>query len=662
MNLFFEEDGAFKVGTEKSSTPSACQVELPTGKRIKAKRSHILITFENPSPTEFLRCAQEEAETIDVDLLWEFSPEGDFTFGAIANEYYGAAPTAVQKAAILLKLHANPVYFYRKGRGSYRKAPEETLRLALAAIERKKEQERVKDEYVREITEEHKAPEAIKAKAIELLTKPDKNSLEWKAVKEASDKISTSPLRMLLNVGAIKNAWHWHVDSFFTVNFPHGKNFPGNLGTPPADVHEELPISDAVAFSIDDSETTEIDDAISVTPLDNGRTRVGIHISAPGLGIIHDSPIDLAARERMSTVYAPGLKTTMLPKNWIEAFTLDEGKASPAVSLYAVVDNETFSVISTETRLERVRVEKNLRYDLIADKVTEETIKSGSLDVPFSSEIIWLWNFAKVLLKNREEVRGRPEPVGRIDWYFSLKGEDENAEIELKGRRRGDPLDLLVAEMMIFANCTWGAWLEERGTAGIYRSQRAGRVKMTSVPGPHDGIGVPYYAWSTSPLRRYVDLINQRQIISTLKGETPALRSNDSELFSIISLFDSNYSAFNDFQSRMSRYWSMRWIEQEGIKEVKASVVKGDLVRVEGLPMAQRVPGLPELPRGQSVLMRVLNLDYVELVMECSLVKVLDETHEDDFDDEIEQEEEAGEKLSADSEEGENQTAAVENQ
>ena len=117
----------------------------------------------------------------------------------------------------------------------------------------------------------------------------------------------------------------------------------------------------------------------------------------------------------MSTVYAPGLKTTMLPKNWIEAFTLDEGKASPAVSLYAVVDNETFSVISTETRLERVRVEKNLRYDLIADKVTEETIKSGSLDVPFSSEIIWLWNFAKVLLKNREEVRGRPElHLGRV--------------------------------------------------------------------------------------------------------------------------------------------------------------------------------------------------------------------------------------------------------
>ncbi|MFR5389493.1 RNB domain-containing ribonuclease [Parasutterella sp.] len=204
----------------------------------------------------------------------------------------------------------------------------------------------------------------------------------------------------------------------------------------------------------------------------------------------------------------------------------------------------------------------------------------------------------------------------------------------MKGRRRGDPLDLLVAEMMIFANSTWGGWLEERDVAGIYRSQRMGRVKMTSVPGPHDGIGVPYYAWSTSPLRRYVDMVNQRQIIATLKGEKAPYRNNDSELFSIISTFDSNYSAFNDFQSRMDRYWSMRWIEQEGINELKATVVKGDLVRIEGLPMAQRVPGLPELPRGQSVLMKVLNLDYLSLVMECSLIKVLNESHEEDLEEE----------------------------
>ena len=634
MNLFFEEDGAFKVGTEMSGTDSACQVELPTGKRIKVKRSHIFVTYNSPSPAEFLARAQQESEEIDLEILWEFAPDDEFDFKTIAAEYFGDSVTPIQQAATILRLHSNPVYFYRKGRGKYRKAPAETLKLALAAIERKKKLEEQKDAYVQMLIEEHKAPAEIANKAIELLVRPDKNSIEWKALNEASDKLSCMPLRLLLDVGAIPNAWRWHVESFFMINFPKGKNFPENLSKPHREAHDELPLSDAVAFSIDDSETTEIDDALSVTPLEDGKTRVGIHISAPGLGIEPGSDIDLVARERMSTVYAPGLKTTMLPKDWVAAFSLDEGLICPVVSLYAVVDNETLAVLSTDTRLERIKIEKNLRYDLIADKVTEEAIQEGNLPVPYGPELIWLWKFAKKLLKDREEVRGRPEPVGRIDWYFSLKGEDENAEIELKGRRRGDPLDLLVAEMMVFANSTWGGWLEERDVAGIYRSQRMGRVKMTSVPGPHDGIGVPYYAWSTSPLRRYVDMVNQRQIIATLKGEKVPYRNNDSELFSIISTFDSNYSAFNDFQSRMDRYWSMRWIEQEGINELKATVVKGDLVRIEGLPMAQRVPGLPELPRGQSVLMKVLNLDYLSLVMECSLIKVLNESHEEDLEEE----------------------------
>lgn len=639
MNLFFEEDGAFKVGVEMSGTDSACQVELPTGKRIKVKRSHVFLSWDNLSPTEFMSRAQQEAEDIDLDLLWEFAPEDEFDFKIIAADYFGEGAAPIEQAATLIRLHANPVYFYRKGRGKYRKAPAETLKLALAAIEKKKKLEEQKNQYIQMLVEEKKAPQAIADNAIDLLVKPDKNSIEWKALQEASDKLSCHPLRLLLDVGAIPNAWRWHVESFFKVNFPKGKGFPTNLSHPQPDAHEELPISDAVAFSIDDSETTEIDDALSVTPLEGNKTRVGIHISAPGLGILNGSDVDAVARERMSTVYAPGLKTTMLPKEWVNAFTLDEGKICPAVSLYAVVDNETLKVQSTDTRLERVKVEKNLRYDLIADSVTEEAMQEGNVSVPFGPELVWLWKFAKELLHEREEVRGRPEPVGRIDWFFSLKGDDENAEIELKGRRRGDPLDLLVAEMMIFANCTWGAWLDERNVAGIYRSQRMGRVKMTSVPGPHDGIGVPFYAWSTSPLRRYVDMVNQRQIIATLKGEKPPFRSNDAELFSVISSFDSNYTTFNDFQARMDRYWSMRWIEQEGIREVKATVVKGDLVRIEGLPMAQRVPGLPELPRGQSVLMRVIDLDYLSLVMECGLIKVLDESHEEDLEDEDDAEE-----------------------
>ncbi|MGN1149246.1 MAG: ribonuclease catalytic domain-containing protein, partial [Sutterella sp.] len=470
--------------------------------------------------------------------------------------------------------------------------------------------------------------------------------------------------RMLLELGGIQSPWRWHVDSFYAQNFPQGRGFPADLPKPPADDWSRFPLADVRAFSIDDSDTTEVDDAASVEHLGDGRTRVGIHIAAPALGILRDDPLDRAARARMSTVYAPGLKTTMLPEEWIKAFSLDEGRPVPCLSLYVTVDDETLSVEKTETRIERVSVVRNLRYDKIDAFVTEEAIEAGTLDIEFADEICWLWRFARKLLRNREEERCRPEPTGRIDWYFALEGEGEDAVIRVRGRRRGAPLDLLVAELMILANSTWGLWLEEHGTAGIYRSQRMGRVRMSTTPGPHDGLGVIRYAWSTSPLRRYVDLVNQRQMISVVLGEAPVYLGNDSDLFTIVSQFDNLYTLYGDFQTRMERYWSLRWILQENLQIIEAIVVKGDLVRIEGLPFMQRVPGLPEdLERGRKVELRILGCDLVDLVMDSRLIRILDESASAEEEAAIEEalEEEAaaaGEMPENDAGNGDSETSA----
>ncbi len=626
MNLYFEEDGAFKAGTVLTQTGNAYQVELTTGRRTKIKASHVFFSFESPSAAALMTAAPEEAAGLDPAFLWEVAPEDEFGFDELAAEYWGGEASPVEKAALLLALHGNPVYFYRKGRGRYRRAPADILAKALEALERKRRQEEQKVQWVKEMTE-GTLPDAIRQRAMMLLIAPDKNGIEWKALSDAAAATRQTPLRLLLSLGAIASPWRWHVDSFYAINFPKGRGFPADLPAPVVDGWANLPVADVDAFSIDDSETTEIDDAASVTHLGDGRTRVGVHIAAPALGILRDDALDAVARARMSTVYAPGLKTTMLPENWVKAFSLDEGVEVPCLSLYITVKDETFSIETTETRLERIAVKKNLRYDKIDSLVTEEAIESNTLDIPYAHEIGWLWHFAKRLQHRREEVRGRPEPVGRIDWFFALEGEGEDAKIHVKGRRRGAPLDLLVAELMILANETWGLWLEEHGTAGIYRSQRMGRVRMSTSPGPHDGLGVERYAWSTSPLRRYVDLINQRQMIAVLKGESPVYAANDVDLFTIVSQFDALYTLYRDFQTRMERYWSLRWIIQEGLKRIEAIVVKGDLVRIEGLPFMQRVPGLPEdLPRGRKVELQILGCDLIDLVMDAKLVKVLDES------------------------------------
>ena len=628
MYLFFEEDGTFKVGTVLSQTGSAYQVELLTGRRTKVKGGHVFFEFSSPAASEVMGAAERMAEEMDPQFLWEVAPEEEFQFADLAAEYFGESADVVQRIATLLALHGHPVYFHRKGRGNYRKAPEQILKVALQALEKKRLAEEQKKAWVRQMVDEKTVPKEIASPAINLLVSPDKNGMPWKALSDAASESRMTPLRLLLSLGAIRSAYRWHVDSFYAQYFPKGKGFAADLKGPDENDWEELPIANVRAFSIDDSSTTEIDDATSVEHVDDKLLRIGIHIAAPSLGIDRDSDIDKVARSRLSTVYAPGIKTTMLPENWIKEFSLDEGRAVPCLSLYALVDKQTLEVSATETHLERIKVRANIRYDLIEDQFTEEKLSAGTVEHPFAEEITWLWKFAKKCLAEREAVRGKPEILGRLEWSFDLEGEDENAVIHLKSRRRGSPLDLAVGELMIFANMVWGGWLEEVNVAGIYRSQSMGRVKMSTTPGPHDGMGVPQYAWCTSPLRRYVDLVNQRQLISAVLDQTPSYRPSDTDLFTIVSNFTLTYGAYNEFQRKMERYWSLRWIEQEGLKTIEAVVVKGELIRIEGLPFTQRMPGMPELPRGQKILLEILGVDYVDVLLDAKLKEVLDETDE----------------------------------
>jgi exoribonuclease-2 len=643
-HLLFEEDGAFKAGTVLASTDSSHQVELASGKRTKVKGSHVLLQFREPPPAVLMERAHAEADGIDLDFLWEVAPRDEFGFLDIARDYYGKEPGSIEAASLLFRLHSAPIYFYRKGRGRYRAAPAETLKAALAAVERRRLQDELKQQHVQALKAGN-APAAIAQQAITLLVKPDRNGIEYKAVEQAANELQTTPLKLLLQTGAIASPYRWHVDSFLASHFPRGSGFAADLPAPA--LPEDLPLAPAAAFSVDDSATTEIDDAFSVA-LDGEHLRIGIHIAAPGVAVPRDHVLDVAARGRMSTVYAPGLKYTMLPDAWVEAFSLNEGRVVPVLSLYATVDSGSHEVLATETRVERVRIAANLRHDRLDDVITDEVIASGEFDAPFARELAQLWRFARALLARREEARGRPEPLGRVDYSFVIDGEGEHAHVSIKPRRRGAPLDLIVAEMMILANSAWGGWLAERKVAAIYRSQSLGRVRMSTTPAPHEGIGVDHYAWSTSPLRRYVDLVNQRQLIACARGETPPYRSRDADLFSIVSGFEALYGAYADFQQRMERYWALRWLRQERAERISAAVIKGDVLRVDGMPFITRLPGLPELPRGQRLELDVLATNEIDLTLEARVHQVLSaQTVVDLEDEELAEEEAAAEVGSA---------------
>lgn len=637
QHLLFEEDGAFKAGSVLSTTEAAFQVELASGKRTKVKSSHVLLRFSAPTPAELVQRATRAAEEIDLNFLWECAPQEEFAFEDLAREYHGAVPDAVQAASILFRLHGAPVYFHRKGRGRFRPAPAEILKAALAAVERKRVQEEQRAAMVAAL-KEGELPVAIAKLGAHLIVQPDKNGVEWKALEQAANELQLSPLRLLLARGGVPSTYRWHLDSFLLTAFPRGTDFDAALPRPQLgrDNGDTLPLSGVQAFSIDDSATTEIDDAFSLQRLDSDAPtiRVGIHIAAPALAIARGDAVDSVARTRLSTVYAPGMKITMLPPSWIDAYSLNDGCAIPALSLYVDVDRASLTPLGFETRVECVRIAANLRHDRLDDIVTPEAMASGSLEVPFGSELVFLHRFARVLLAERERVRGKPESLGRVDYTFRLdvsSGESEfdleQGHVHIVPRKRGAPLDLIVAELMILANSYWGGWLAEKKIPAIYRSQSfnrgVGKVRMSTTPAPHEGMGVAQYAWCSSPLRRFVDLVNQRQLIAAATNTAPVYGANDAELFAIVSSFDAAYAAYAEFQDRMERYWCLRWLKQESVTRIGATVLKGDVLRLDAMPFVMRLPGLPELPRGQRVELDLVGSDDVELTLHARLRQVL---------------------------------------
>ena len=615
-HVLFEEDGAFKAGTVLSETPASLQVEHASGKRSKVKTTHVLLRFDAPAAGDLLPAATAAAEGMEIGFLWECAPQDEFGIAEFADDYFGAKPGAVQLAALLLRLHGSPIHFQRKGRGRFKPAPAETVRLALAAVERKRQQELTIDELAQAMST-GQLPERIRAMATELLVRPDRQGVEWRALERACDQARTPPDRLLLALGAYASVRTLHGRRFEFEYFPHGTGF-APVTMPVADAHESLPLAPVQAFSIDDSTTTEIDDALSVQTLPDGRLRVGVHIAAPALAIVRGDRLDSVARERMSTVYMPGDKITMLPEEAIRPYSLDAGAERPVLSLYVDLDAEGTAIVERFSRVERIRIADNLRHDTLDAQVTEVSLVDPSAPMPFADALRALWRLTLALCAQRERVRGKPEPRFRTDFSFYVEGET----VRIVQRRRDAPLDRIVAEMMILANSEWGKLLADHGVPGIYRSQQLGRVRMSTHPLAHQGLGVAQYMWSTSPLRRYTDLVNQRQLVAVLCGEKVPYAPNDSDLFSIISAFDARYTAYGDFQTNMERYWCLRWLDQQGRTRLEAVVVRDDLVRLADAPFYFRMPDLPSMAAGVRILVDIVSRDEIDLSLSARFVEV----------------------------------------
>ena len=648
MNLLYEEGGDIKIATVQSATGTgdseSWQATSLSGKKIKLKVKEVWLRFEKPEAQAAMDEALVLSKDIDLQLLWDCAPEEEFGLVEVSLEYFGSQATIPQQVALAIALQDAPVFFRRKGRGRFQRAPLEQLQAGLAALERKQKELEQQSVWQQDLVAGI-FPDTLKSSAKQLLFSPDKNSSAYKALIAACTETGESPAQLMIRCAAIESPLAYHQGLFLKAHFPNGAAHHVNIGVDQAAYDTaiaELPLAEVNAFSIDDSGTTEIDDALSVTELVEGGHRIGIHIAAPGLAISKDDPLDQVARNRMSTVYFPGNKITMLPDSVIEQFSLDAGAPRPALSIY--VDLDADGIVNRDTlqmRAEMVPMTANLRLEDMEHLVSEESLVDEGASYLYRKELAILWRAAKLLHAGRQEKRIanglRAEQLGVIDpnalardFHFQIQDVDGVQRVEIIPRQRGSILDTIVAEWMIFCNSASGQLLADHGLPGLFRTQKGWgplRTRMQTTPGPHEGLGLDYYAWCTSPLRRYSDLVNQWQLIALAKhGVTAKMMApfppRDATLMGIAADFESCYQAYGEFQDRLEKYWCLRWITQDGdSKNVYVRHLKEGMSRVELVPLHLPIPELASHPRMTRAEVAVADVDLLQL---SAAVRVLE--------------------------------------
>jgi exoribonuclease-2 len=220
------------------------------------------------------------------------------------------------------------------------------------------------------------------------------------------------------------------------------------------------------------------------------------------------------------------------------------------------------------------------------------------------------------LAQRLEAARGKAD-VARVDYSFEVDWDAApEGRVRIAPRVRGSALDKLVAELMIHANSAWGKLLADASLPGLYRTQQMGKVRMSTRAEPHQGLGVEQYLWASSPLRRYSDIVNQRQLLAVIGGQKPPYGEGDAELFAAMLDFEVTYAQYAEFQSRMEHYWCLRYLLQENVEALAATVIRDNLVRVDDLPLVLRVADLPPGQGGERIRLSVGRIDLLAPALE----------------------------------------------
>ena len=341
--------------------------------------------------------------------------------------------------------------------------------------------------------------------------------------------------------------------------------------------HERKDLTELSLITIDGQSTLDFDDAISIEEKSD-HYRLGIHISDVGHFIKKGDILDLEARARGSSIYMPDEKIPMLPSIVAEDLcSLKAGELRPATSILVRL-SPFFEILDYEIFPSLIKVQDQLTYYDV------------NMNMDNMGEILILHDIAKNFREKR--LRDGAVQISLPEINIWING---NGEINVNKINRESPGRMLVAEIMILANWLMARFLAKHNMPAIFRSQPGPRERLykknegslfqnwmqrkllsrfvlSHEPEHHSGLGLNAYVTSTSPIRKYFDLVTQRQIRSVFGLETPY---TPEEIKDIIQTLETPINSVSRIQYTRNRYWLLKYLENKiGGKEEAIALSK----------------------------------------------------------------------------------------
>lgn len=596
------------------------------------------------------RLRKDLMERVDIEELWSLldGQEEGFTTRECGEFIFSDSLTDDHVASVQRCLLEDRIYFQHRDALYFARASEKI-------DQRRQELEREEEKAARleaattwaqalwnrkgriTLTDEHKELlEDLKQFCLH-----GQDSTSYTFIKEVLKKanipiVQQSAFRMLVRLGI------WTEDeNLFLHELGITADFPEPVEKLAVELSSQSPVTsspidhrrdlrDLHAVTIDSAQTRDLDDALSLRPLEDGTFEVGIHIADAAEYVRQDDPLDEEAKSRATSIYLPDSRISMLPHALSEGIcSLIAGADRLAMSFLLHVD-EQGNILNSEICPSIIRIKEKLTYQEVNEKF-ESNAALGAL------------HKLALLQRDQRVARGAINlPLPEIQVYVLSSG-----MIQLYRHEKETPSQLMVSEWMISANGIAAAYLADRSIPSIFRSQVEckpetdpvhsdheifhhyrqrrlfARAELNTIPQTHCSLGMAQYTTVTSPIRRYSDLIVQRQLKAALLEAPPPY--SEEELKQLILQLGALQSKISLIQRKWTRYWILKYMEQEDIQTLNALVLDRngryahlllpDFLMETSVPVTEAI----DLQRGSMIKVRVDRVSPREEQLRASL-------------------------------------------